>query len=170
MKPREEDVLERWLGAEARGADEEAEAALAELFSSLPDVASPAGFAAAVVARRRGEARSAARRRRWLWVSAATAVPAVIVAWLLVLSGLGSGLSRVVGWSTAGLAAAGRGLAEGISAAAIAGKLAEVVGALATSLPGAALLLASALVAAAALRCLFLLFATERSWSYADTH
>jgi hypothetical protein len=51
MRTGRDDLMTRWLDAERDGADDAAEAALLEMFESLPPLAPPAGFADRVLRR-----------------------------------------------------------------------------------------------------------------------
>lgn len=51
MRPADHNALDRWLAAERDDRSEEAEAAMLELFETLPSIAPPAGFASRVLVR-----------------------------------------------------------------------------------------------------------------------
>lgn len=76
-----DDMLRRWLAAEADDAPE-AEEALEALFQALPQPAPPAGFAQRVLVRA-GVARAPSAVERWRW-----AVAAMLVTAALTLAGL----------------------------------------------------------------------------------
>ena len=80
MTPRD-DMLRRWLAAEADDAPE-AEEHLAALFEALPQPDPPAGFARRVLVRA-GVARAPSTVERWRW-----AVAAMLVTAALTLAGL----------------------------------------------------------------------------------
>lgn len=86
--PNPDPRLSRWLAAEARGEEDQAEAACTELFAALPLPVVPAGFAGRVLARVALEA-ALGRQSSWpleraaLWLLAACAgALALLPSWL----------------------------------------------------------------------------------------
>jgi hypothetical protein len=106
MRPSHPNALDRWLAAERHDRPEEADAALLELFESLPLIAPPAGFADRVLVR--AGIRSAARRDPFAWWGARLAVALCLVALGLGALWLPPVLRVLAGfWSFGGLVQAG---------------------------------------------------------------
>jgi hypothetical protein len=105
MRPSHPNALDRWLAAERYDRPEEAEAALLELFESLPLVAPPAGFADRVLAR---AGIQSARRDVFAWWGARLAVALCLVALGLGTLWLPPVLRVLAGfWSFGGLVQVG---------------------------------------------------------------
>lgn len=167
MRAKQRHLIDRWLTAEASGRTEEAEDALTALFAELPSAGPSTAFVGAVLARA-GVGPAAVARHGWWWRLAALAalllVPstAVVVLRTAGLGGLAQGFAD-------GVAALGRWLAEGSWLWAGLSTVADAVGRAAAVPAVAAGVGLGLFLAAVALRLLYELLASERSWSYADT-
>jgi hypothetical protein len=182
------DALARWLAAEQAGHDEDAEAALLELFEALPPMAPPAGFADGVMARwslenaRQAVAVPAAHRgpvpvwARWLLgfglLSAGAAfflLPVVLIALGALTGSVGSlSLAEVLQAGVRGLSGASQGVATLVG---FWQALATAVEALTPSLAAPRIVGAVALclaVSVASFRFLRELVSRERSWANVD--
>jgi hypothetical protein len=187
MRSADQDILDRWLSAEQNGRADEADAALAALFTALPPLLPPAGFADRVMLRAGLEMETAAvpaavlapaRRSLFasLWVRAALTLCllsiGVSVLWLPQMLRAIAGLLSVGGlvriW-TSSLVTACRWLG---SALGLWDFLLTVGRALATPLetPAVALVLVSCLlVSLLAFRSLRGLITRDRSWTYVNS-
>src|SRR5215210_4565932 len=106
MRPSHPHALDRWLTAERYDRPDEADAALLELFESLPLIAPPAGFADRVLVR--AGIQSAARRDLFAGWGARLAVALCLVAVGLGALWLPPVLQVLAGfWSFGGLVQAG---------------------------------------------------------------
>ncbi len=175
MKPIPTQELARWLAAEEVADAERAEAALAALVATLPLTAPPAGFAGRVLARAGLAPRHDLLSRLWVRLTLGLALAGAGVAAAIAPKLLG-GLAAIL--DPAALLATGPRLLAAatehfVRFLELLLKLVEVARVLAApfaSPSGAAASLAALLVAAAALRLLHHLIATDRSWSYVDVH
>jgi len=181
MRSADQDLLDRWLSAEQNDRADEADAALAALFTALPPLLPPAGFADRVMLRAGLAAVPLAvpARRSFfasLWVRAALTLCllsiGVSVLWLPQMLRAIAGLLSVGGlvriW-TSSLVTACRWLG---SALGLWDFLLTVGRALATPLetPAVALVLVSCLlVSLLAFRSLRGLITRDRSWTYVNS-
>lgn len=176
MRSAHQDILDRWLNAEQDGHAEEADAALAALFTALPPLQPPAGFADRVMLRALAEAPARRSFFASLWVRAALILcllsVGVSVLWLPQTLRAFAGLLSVGGlvriW-TSSVVTACRWLG---SALGLWDFLLTVGRALATPLetPAVALALVSCLlVSMLAFRFLRGLITRDRSWTYVNS-
>jgi len=179
MRSAQQDILDRWLTAEQNDRAEEADAALAALFTALPPLLPPAGFADRVMLRAGLEMAVAPARRNLfasLWVRGALSLcllsVGVSVLWLPQMLHAIAGLLSVGGlvriW-TSSVVTACRWLGSVLG---LWDFLLTVGRALATPLetPAVALALVSCLlVSLLAFRSLRGLITRDRSWTYVNS-
>lgn len=181
MRPSHDEILDRWLAAEADGREDDAETALFALFETLPPLMPPAGFADRVVARVGLAAPVPARRNLAVapWLRALVALSLLIVGlalpWLSgvlrsvadVTSSLWS-LADLVGLGTKALIAVSQGL---VAALALWDWLLEIGRALQApfATPAVALVMVGCLlVSLAAFHFLRDLITRDRSWTHVE--
>lgn len=169
-------ALERWLTAEAAG-DAAAEAELAALFTALPRLEPPPGFARRVLTAARGEAPGpAAEASPWRWLAVAALLlvsltTAVLGTFALRAAETLTGVFRLpspVSLAADGLAALVGGLADGLVLVAELPRWLRV--AVAAAETPAVMLASVALLLAAAVgfRVLQRVLDRERSWSHVE--
>ncbi|MES1244925.1 MAG: hypothetical protein ABUT39_25175 [Acidobacteriota bacterium] len=176
MRDDRHETLTRWLDAEHADSDDAAEAALLELFESLPPLAPPAGFADRVM-RRVALEPAAPARRSWhprilraavAFGVLATALSLLWVPELLMVLGRMVSMGDILGLGTASVVDLGRWLAL---AARIGEGILTVAGAFAVSLTSpAALKVTAACLAVSGISFVVLrdLMTRNRSWRYVD--
>lgn len=171
-----DDMLQRWLAAEAENAPE-AEEHLGALFSALPEPMPPAGFARRVLVRA-GVAEPPSAVEQWRWavavmlMTAALTLAGLATVTLRVLSGLGAwaeapspaallfdGMSALIRGSAAILSFLVQEVPRGLRVAVAAAETPEIL---------VACLLAF-LAAAGAFHLLQKTIERERSWSHVPT-
>ncbi len=181
MRPSHDEILNRWLTAEADGREDDAETALFALFETLPPLAPPAGFAGRVLARA-GLAAPVPVRRNLVaapWLRALVALSLLIVGLALPwLSGVLRSLAGVTRslWSVADLVRLGTealtAASQGLAAAlALWDRFLEIGRALQApfATPAAALVIIGCLlVSLAAFRFLRDLISRDRSWTHVE--
>jgi hypothetical protein len=175
VKPIPTQELARWLAAEAAEDAERAEAALAALVAALPPQAPPAGFAGRVLARAGLAPRRGLLGALWVRLTLGLALAGAGVAAAIapeLLRGLAASLDPAALLATGPrlLAVAAEHLVRCLDLGLKLLEVARVLAAPFTSPSAATASLAALLVAAAALRLLYHLIATDRSWSYVDAH
>jgi hypothetical protein len=174
-----EDLLARWLTAERGDREEEAEKALAALFTALPRRAPAAGFADRVALRLAQAAGEAGRvgdrffaRRAVRWAVAAALL--VSGGFLVVLPALIAGLVPAVRPAALVAAAAdlvaglGRWVGGGLAVWEVLASISRAVAAVVATPTGVVVLTAVALVSITAFRLLADLLGRERSIRYVD--
>lgn len=179
MRHSHQDALDRWLAAERTDQDQEAEAALLELFESLPGVAMaapPAGFADRVLVRA-GLRTAAARADLFAWRPLR-----IVLALCLVATGLGAlWLPPVLGalaglWSFSGLvrgtvwamAEAAHGMATVVRYWDLVVPIGRALAQPLSVPPVMAILVGALLVSSLAFRFLRDQLTGERNWTYVD--
>jgi len=184
MRPSHDEILDRWLAAEADGREDDAETALFALFETLPPLAPPAGFANRVIVRAAlAPIPAPVPARRNLvavpWLRALVALSLLIVGLALPwLSGLLRSLAGVTGslWSLADMVRLGMeglvAVSQGLGAAlALWDWLLEIGRTLQApfATPAAALVMVVCLlVSVAAFHFLRDLISRDRSWIHVE--